>query len=67
MSRVENFPKINKRASLFIRQVRVGPLEYHPLGFYSHTKVRLGISKKVLKVLVAHLTSKLKHLKVFAL
>ena len=40
---------------------------YCPLDFYLQTKVRLGVSKKVLKVLVAHMTSKLQHLKVFAL
>ena len=45
-----------------------GPYKsYYPLGFYPHTKVRLGVSKKVLKVLVGIWTSKLEHLKFFDL
>ena len=40
---------------------------YHPLGFSSPTKGRLGVSKKVLKVLLAQGTSKLQHHKIFAL
>ena len=37
----------------------------HPLDLYPQTKVRLGVSKNVLKVLVAQMASKLHHLKVF--
>ena len=37
----------------------------HPLGFCPPTKARLGVSKKVLKVLVSQRASKLQYLKVF--
>ena len=38
---------------------------YHPLDLCPQSKVRLGVSKKVLKVLAAQRASKLQHLKVF--
>ena len=40
---------------------------YHLFGFYPYTKVRLGMSKKVLRVPIAHWTSKLQDLKVFTI
>ena len=38
-------------------------MSYHPLDLYPQTKVRLGVSNKVLKILVAQGASKLRHLK----
>jgi len=40
---------------------------YHQLGSCPHTKARLGVYKKLLKVALAQGALKLKHLKVFAL
>ena len=50
-------------------QISAGPggpqTSFLPLDFYPQTKVSLGVSKKVIKVLVAYGALKLQNLKVF--